>query len=1358
MAIDLSKLQSAQGASGPSGSPDFLQGVGLFGKSVLSAAGPELIGLDPLEGVDRFRHRNPALGITSELLGEAASFAVPYVGPVARVSRTLPVFGKLFKAADAATEAGRVVKGSALGVIAPLAPFEAGRVALAATLGEDPAGVAGDAALDLALIGGGAGLIKGFSRAMPFRRQLSSEGRKAQNVFPSEINLNSNPHEQLRKVRELRNLPLDGEKISLLDEYERSLVLHIRGARPLEQFGAKMFRPFEATAGAKRAERLENLVKSKGRLLGRLGSSGIVDDEIRAGLLSRIASAFPHPTLQRSPEEIKRLGPGFEGRWEEFTQYLRVIQPGTEPKAQALLDDFKAVFGGTKGQDLFLAKERQDGLFVFAKKFGGKPGQTSAADEWVVFKTDRPELFAPKSYAGFSRKIGKMAFSPIEMTMREAEKASVPIYPEFNGLMQAIATREFFGESARNAKALGPQVAKALAASGVPELQAVAKELGQAGLNAGRFLKAYVAPTMAQLSGNPRAQSMWGAMNYAFKRAEQLAAEKVYGVPRYAVGKSVIGTLMGKVEREGGLDTVAKTFTKKDLLDANLIYLEHRPIEMLREMMDKGEISPRVFTVFEQLEKESKEFFRRYNLLHGLVDGGKASGDSGHYMLSRSWRGDFRIPLRQINADGSKGDVVWMASGYDKKAAVNQAAAVQKRLAENGIIARWADRDIATVDIVNTESFKAEISRAAQINMESNAFLLARNAVVESLKKANSPAFLKQSKGVGGFLGQDNPMTLKEFRELMQRNIFARERVLSDTMVRLDPLFEQQKRMLARENPELVVQLEQRLDDLGGKSGPVVQLIESYMNKPLEPFLGRNGASKILRATNQAMFHLTLGFGNVAFPLMNAVTTIQTSLPEIAYTLRTPTAALLRDYHVAPLMGKDGKLMGAATVLEPLKILKRSFQEMRGSDPLLRVDIIRAGTEGVTEPRFAEEFVGEKSNLRRLLSGAFGKDSEGFLNGLEALSSYLPARSEVLARGHSFVLGRIVGRDYHGLDGEALYQFAKQFTDRTMFLYSTADRPKIMSGALGGTLGLFKNWTAHYIANFMKYTNEGVQRNNWSPLLWQMAGTWTLAGAGGLPAYSLIDGAQEAFSDAPLIENLYNGFGYRDDIEDAIGPGTTRAAMDGLFYGLPGFAGLSLQGSTAAPGSDIARDASMMFSFALMDRANALSKAFGSAIDAWGATGASPLAQSRIRDQFGRALLPRTLYKAMQVSNDRGLRSLNTGNRLLSDVSAGEGFMFSLGLTPTSLQRGFEASQILWKRQDDLRAKVTELGAAWVDAERSGDTRMFTVIAREAAPLGILDSVLRSAKARRAKMEHDIFQRQLDDARAMATKKALKFD
>ena len=113
--------------------------------------------------------------------------------------------------------------------------------------------------------------------------------------------------------------------------------------------------------------------------------------------------------------------------------------------------------------------------------------------------------------------------------------------------------------------------------------------------------------------------------------------------------------------------------------------------------------------------------------------------------------------------------------------------------------------------------------------------------------------------------------------------------------------------------------------------------------------------------------------------------------------------------------------------------------------------------------------------------------------------------------------GRLMGIT----DTGELGQFAKKFTERTNYLYGQADRAGIMTGPVGGTFGLFKNWMMHYVGNMAEYAGEGFKRNNWTPLLWQQASTFGIGGFAATPLYPLAQTFNDWASDDPLIVNAY---------------------------------------------------------------------------------------------------------------------------------------------------------------------------------------------------------------------------------------------
>jgi hypothetical protein len=238
-----------------------------------------------------------------------------------------------------------------------------------------------------------------------------------------------------------------------------------------------------------------------------------------------------------------------------------------------------------------------------------------------------------------------------------------------------------------------------------------------------------------------------------------------------------------------------------------------------------------------------------------------------------------------------------------------------------------------------------------------------------------------------------------------------------------------------------------------------------------------------------------------------------------------------------------------------------------------------------------DEYLGargaEEKGLRSL------KSSEGFYNWLKAASSYLPGASEELSRNAAFTAGWITARDIRGVtDPDALYQFAKQFTERTSYLYSASDRPNFFNGPIGSSMGLFKNWMMNYMASMMEYTGAGLREGTWSPLMWQTIGTGITGGLAATPLYWAANGASKMFADKSIMQMAYDDF--------------TGQQADAVMFGLPAaLTGVSLSSAMTSPGANPVRDAAQLFSLAIYDRAKYLYKAAGAGADVYALDGES---------------------------------------------------------------------------------------------------------------------------------------------------------
>jgi len=394
--------------------------------------------------------------------------------------------------------------------------------------------------------------------------------------------------------------------------------------------------------------------------------------------------------------------------------------------------------------------------------------------------------------------------------------------------------------------------------------------------------------------------------------------------------------------------------------------------------------------------------------------------------------------------------------------------------------------------------------------------------------------------------------------------------------------------------------------------------------------------------------------------------------------------------------------------LSPRRITNEAWKQIAsaatGKNKPLMDDIVLASKRGIISPRFVEEYLG---SLRDKL-GSFGKEGENFFEWLKSADSFLAAKSEEMSRLHAFMSGRIVGEKFFGNQGQQLFNFAQQFTERTMFLYNQAGRAQLFTGPIGSVLGLFKNWPLHYLGNLAGYMGQGFRYGNWKPLAWSMVGTGSIAGLGGIPMYGAADGLSRLMSDKSLMTNLYDYMGYSD--KGAFG----KAGIDSIFYGMPGWAGITFQGRAEAPTADLVRDMDGLGSVVFFDRAAAAGAAGHEVLDTWMGGGSHPGHNSLVWSKLARAFLPRTAYRAMQLTEQRALKSLNTGNPLISDVSMPQHIINSLGITPLDLQRSRDVSSEIWTKQKKLQDKISTFGKLIADPQLNGDVEAATALRRRA--------------------------------------------
>jgi hypothetical protein len=395
---------------------------------------------------------------------------------------------------------------------------------------------------------------------------------------------------------------------------------------------------------------------------------------------------------------------------------------------------------------------------------------------------------------------------------------------------------------------------------------------------------------------------------------------------------------------------------------------------------------------------------------------------------------------------------------------------------------------------------------------------------------------------------------------------------------------------------------------------------------------------------------------------------------------------------------------------------------MGNPDVMLHRGINRAGVEAVTQPRVAEEMIGLNATRVKDLRAALASPG-GFASWLKELAIWLPANAERLSRVHAFTSGWIMGRDVVGLvDEERLYQFAKEFTEKTMFGYTTADRPRIFTTPLGSAAGLFKTWMMNYMMAMLEYTGQALQ-GNVAPLFWQTAGTAAMGGVAATPLYWIADGFSKAFTDKSMLQNTYDNL--------------NQGPADALMFGLPAaLTGISLYSQSTSPLANPQRDASMMWSVVTFDRMRALSQAAGLAFDNWQATGQHPGSSIAVRDAIVRALAPSTVARTISAFSGKDvIRSMVSGYPIVGDVSLTTRVLYGMKLNGPEIDKAMAVADELYEKRAAMDDAVQMLGRAMFEAMQQRDSHGVAMAARQAAKWGIDPSRVYSSAMRRNELQ-----------------------
>lgn len=1283
MAVDAFGVPIGASSADPTADGSAFDWIYKFGRSTAESI-PELIGINPSSETQEFRQDYPVSGVASEMLG----MTVPYLGWF-RAAKAIPRLEKAVTKIGSISE--RPFTTGALQEGARLLPFEVGRLGVSQVVGDKSFGdMLGDTSLNLALGAGVGGLLHGLASA-----GTRDPGLKA--LFP-ELDLAAPLPLQARQMREF--IDKGGLVGDDLGRARSKLASTLQDARTQElPEGLKYVGPIaHDTASGTNASEIEHQLNRLFRVRSNPEESVLQTRKFATGA----AKDFPATAIWRREAEAAGLPEGFE----EFGQFFRQVAfkkdaPKAAEQALAVDNQLTRNMQGV-GEGTFITREADDGLFVVAKKYEGKPGVGTDTDKWVLFKTDQPGKFVPLAEEFAQAQIKQNKWIPNADLAQDGGL----VYNALKGFafqhFPLTNYRALVGSPAGLAAVIDKLIPQNVRG---PQNEAVAR--------LGEVFKEYLSPRLFQFKKSWRANWLDKADKTAYDQAENLTQELMNGSITLDEGKNLFFAGL-RLEKEAGghglpaIRTIAQTLSDGDFAQFwEKVWRPGVSANALDPMVEQGLIKPEVRSFALALEAQNKFVRTNVNKVEEATGQPLTTWKEGHYGLSRVWEGDTRIPILS-----DAGEVIAVASGLTRKAAKANAEEILKRNPA------WKLGDEYSLSQLG-DSKKLE-------------------AIPESIRPVvKNPSWLLERQDLLGFRWDSKAFTKDEFLEAYENGLRSRNNYQAN--LASNDMLATQLMALAKEDPAAYRMVTARMNDRAGVQSKFGKWQNQITDTVLAPMLGQNSASRIVSLTNTALYNFQLGAMNLMYPVANAVTFVQTVIPEAAFVLNGADASVASTYSHFAVGGSKGPV-GSMAVLSPLKLMFSSMKEMAKPSEELTAAFKKAANERVIEPRNVENYIGESAtkvgDIRKVLSGAVKPGEFHFGEWLRATSEFLPAFSEGISRTHAFTVGHAIGRDFLKREGKSLnpdeiYQFAKQFTEKTMYLYSAADRPRVFTTPAGSAAGLFKNWLFHYMSSMGEYTAEGFTKNNWAPLLWQTTGTAALGGLSATPLYWAADGFSRMWSNKTMLQTAYDEFG---------------AGGDAVMLGLPAaITGISLHSQVDSPLANPVRDASTMFSMVAWDRVKNMGKFIGGAIDNWQATGEHPAHSAQVREYLVRAFAPTTMYKAMSaMSQPDQITSLGTGYPIAKDVSPAHRVLYSFGFHPTELDRGQAISHELYKKHQNMREQVTSLGKAWAEAQSSGDSQQMATIMRQAMVWGVdVSSVVKSGMAVTDKQRKDVVERQL---------------
>lgn len=282
----------------------------------------------------------------------------------------------------------------------------------------------------------------------------------------------------------------------------------------------------------------------------------------------------------------------------------------------------------------------------------------------------------------------------------------------------------------------------------------------------------------------------------------------------------------------------------------------------------------------------------------------------------------------------------------------------------------------------------------------------------------------------------------------------------------------------------------------------------------------RNISPRIVHTSNALAATMVLRFGDIAQPLVNAMSLPILTMSAIADRMPNTFMGVARNTAKAP----------------PLQIMMEGVAASVSGNALFQGWAKRWEAAGYFKP-----LVSEASDIlqlaRKFEPGALSKVEQGLNSNFVNMMAKPADWSETQVRKVAMFTGGVLAkRLYPELDDLGVTIFARDFMDKAVGNYHAAQRPTFFQGTLGAAAGLFQT----YMLTMGQRIYRHLQLKDYKALGKMMLTQNTVFGMGSLPGFSVI--------------SQYLGDNYSDDNID-LTTGTFRALPDpvanAVMYGLP---------------------------------------------------------------------------------------------------------------------------------------------------------------------------------------------------------------